>query len=164
MTPVFLLAYEFYILKPFKREVHTEIRIFGNDYWFETNGPRHTPSRNKEQLPYDGSDYTLLAEISCGSSRLSQTDFEMYIDAISFEFQADQYRLFSRNCRNYSKDLLAYLHPDGVRQCRQYLSDLVDNQDYKEKLLAAAALVAGVTVSWVLTTGGGEDSDEKDEL
>ena len=164
MTPIFLLAYEFYILKPFKKEIHTEIRAFGNDYWFETNGPKHIPSRNKEQLPYDNSDYTLLAEISCGSSHVSQNDFEMYIDAIAFEFQAEQYRLLSRNCRNYSKELLAYLHPDGVRQCRQYLSDLVDNQDYKEKLLAAAALVAGATVSWALTSGDSTKDDEKDEL
>ena len=54
MSPIFLLAYEFYVLKPLKREIHTEIRAFGNDYWFEINGPKQIKSRNKQFQPYDG--------------------------------------------------------------------------------------------------------------
>ena len=160
MSPVFLLAYEFWVLKPFKKEIHTEIRAFGNDYWFETDGPKSIPSRNKEFLPYDGSDYTLATELSCGSTMLTKYEFESYIDDIAFEFRAEKYLLVNRSCRNYSKDLLSYLHPTGDNACRKYLSDLADDQDFKEKMLAGAALLMGALLGFAISTGDKEDKDE----
>ena len=55
-SKVEVIAYEFSI-HGLKTEVHTEIRAFGYDYWFETNGAKKIKSRNKEKEPYDGCNY-----------------------------------------------------------------------------------------------------------
>ena len=60
MQQVTLLAYKFPILGGIKEEIHTEIRVFGKDYWFEDQGAKSIPSRNKEKRPYDGCNYTLV--------------------------------------------------------------------------------------------------------
>ena len=57
-STVHVIAYEFSI-HGLKTEVHTEIRAFGYDYWFEINGAKKIKSRNKEKEPYDGSKYTM---------------------------------------------------------------------------------------------------------
>ena len=64
-TPVELLAYEFpcrwtkgVLSIDFNHtEIHTEIRVFGRDYWFESAGAKDIESRNKKEEPYEGSDY-----------------------------------------------------------------------------------------------------------
>ena len=53
-----LVAYEF-PLGGIVPEIHTEIRAFGCDYWFEKNGARKITSRNKEKMPYSRSSYKL---------------------------------------------------------------------------------------------------------
>ena len=57
-STVHVIAYEFSI-HGLKTEVHTEIRAFGYDYWFEINGAKKIKSRNKQKQPYDGSNYTM---------------------------------------------------------------------------------------------------------
>ena len=165
MTPVFLLAYEFYVLKPLKREIHTEIRVFDKDFWFEINGPKYIPSQNKEEFPYDGSQYRLIDIIDCGVTSKQSQDLEKYVSDLSMEFQAEKYKLFSRNCRNYSKDLLSFLHPSDSTKCRSYLSALTDDQDFKEKLLFG---MAGVATSYTFYKLYDflfpTDEGEKDEL
>ena len=54
-----------------KKEVHTEIRAFGNDYWFERDGSNQIKSRNKEKQPYKGSNYKLKGIIGSFSIRIS---------------------------------------------------------------------------------------------
>lgn len=165
MTPVFLLAYEFYVLTPLKREIHTEVRAFDHDFWFEINGPKSIPKRNKEELPYDGSQYRLVDIISCGVTDKRSEDLEKYVSDLEIEFQAENYKLFSRNCRSYSKDLLSFLHPTESNKCRRYLSALTDDQDLKEKLLLGTA---GVATSYTLYTLYEllfpASQDEKEEL
>ena len=63
MQSVLVLAYEFPILGGLKYEIHTEIRVYGNDYWFEINGSKSIPARNKQKEPYDGCNYTLVKAI-----------------------------------------------------------------------------------------------------
>ena len=46
MQQVTLLAYKFSILG-IKDEIHTEVRVFEKDYWFEDQGAKSIPSRNK---------------------------------------------------------------------------------------------------------------------
>ena len=62
MSPVVLLSYDFWILG-IKREVHTEIRVFGKDYWFEQDGARKVKSRNKEKFPVADEKYVLTETI-----------------------------------------------------------------------------------------------------
>ena len=57
-STVHIIAYEFSI-HGLKTEVHTEIRAYGYDYWFEINGAKKIKSRNKEKQPYDGSKYRM---------------------------------------------------------------------------------------------------------
>ena len=58
MERVQLLAYSF-PLGGLKEEIHTEIRVFGRDYWFESLGAKHMKSRNKEHIPYENCNYKL---------------------------------------------------------------------------------------------------------
>ena len=53
-----VVAYEF-LLGGVISEIHTEIRAFGYDYWFEKDGARKIISRNKEKQPYSSSGYKL---------------------------------------------------------------------------------------------------------
>ena len=61
MERVQLIAYSF-PLDPIglKKEIHTEIRVFGQDYWFESLGAKCVKSRNKELIPYDNCKYTMV--------------------------------------------------------------------------------------------------------
>ena len=70
MSKVEVIAYEF-LIGGIKKEVHTEIRVFGNDYWFEKDGSNQILSRNKEKQPYKGSNYKLKGIIGSFSIRIS---------------------------------------------------------------------------------------------
>ena len=60
MENVKVLAYSFPLDPTGKlHEIHTEIRVFGRDYWFESLGAKSVKSRNKELVPYDDCKYKL---------------------------------------------------------------------------------------------------------
>ena len=71
MQTVIMLAYKFPIIPGVKYEIHTEVRVFGNDYWFEQNGAKSIPARNKEKKPYDGCNYTLVKAIGLINNKCS---------------------------------------------------------------------------------------------
>ena len=45
------------------------------------------------------------------------------------------YKLFTKNCRAYSKALLNNLNPSQSREAHQYLDSLIGNQNFKSNLL-----------------------------
>ena len=63
MERVTLVSYKFPMAFGLHEEIHTEIRVFGYDFWFENRGAKSIKSRNKEKAPYDGCNYTLVEEV-----------------------------------------------------------------------------------------------------
>ena len=56
MNEVIVIAYKFN-LAGVKNEIHTEVRVFGYDWWFEKDGLKQLRSLHKEKDPKWG--YTL---------------------------------------------------------------------------------------------------------
>ena len=63
MSEVVIISYLFKLIGN-KQEVHTEVRVFGFDWWFEKDGAMCVPSIAKERHPEYG--YTLERKISFG--------------------------------------------------------------------------------------------------
>ena len=55
---------------------------------------------------------------SAGYTAKSHNDFERYLSSIANDYQANNYQLFSRNCREYSQKLLNFLDPDNAREAK----------------------------------------------
>ena len=92
MESVSLVAYKFPIGPlGLKEEIHTEIRVFGCDFWFENRGAKSVKSRNKEKIPYDGCDYTLFKIIDCGVTTVSQQQFFLFLERIAKDHTSDDY-------------------------------------------------------------------------
>ena len=49
---------------------------------------------------------------SAGQTYKSEKEFRNFVEAIAPEYTAENYKLFSRNCREYSNRLIDYLQPD----------------------------------------------------
>ena len=136
MENVSLVAYKFPIGPlGLKEEIHTEIRVFGCDFWFENRGAKSVKSRNKEKIPYDGCDYTLFKIIDCGVTTVSQQQFFLFLERIAQDHTSEDYKLFTKNCRAYSKALLNNSNPSQSREAHQYLDSLIGNQNFKSNLL-----------------------------
>ena len=135
MESVTLISYKFPIALGLKEEIHTEIRVFGFDFWFENRGAKAIKSRNKEKIPYDGCNYTLAKTINCGVTTVSNQNFSLFLERIAEDHQSDDYKLFTKNCRAYSKALLNNLNPSHAHKAHEYLDSLIDDQNFKSNLL-----------------------------
>ena len=78
MAEVVILSYIF-DLAGFET-VHTEVRVFGFDWWFEKDGSRALPSTEKHKDPATG--YRLHRKIFAGFTRKSHNDFERFINSL----------------------------------------------------------------------------------
>lgn len=128
MEEVFVISYLFNIVGQHS-EIHTEIRAFGFDFWFEKDGAKAEPATAKERLPEWG--YTLDRIISAGYTTKSHNDFEKFLTSVSPDYTAAKYQLFSKNCREYSQKLLTELEPDNARDAKLFLAS--QNLDAKVK-------------------------------
>ena len=68
MEEVIVISYLFNIVGQ-HREIHTEVRAFGFDWWFEKDGAKAQPASSKENDPEWG--YTLQRKI--------RNDFFLYL-------------------------------------------------------------------------------------
>ena len=116
MAEVIIISYIF-DLAGFEA-VHTEVRVFGFDWWFEKDGSRAVPSIEKHHDPATG--YRLHRKIFAGFTRKTHNQFETFIH--SNQYSAEQYRLFENNCRSYSLKLLEFLDPDEKRDAVFFLN------------------------------------------
>jgi len=128
MEEVIVISYLFNIVGQ-HREIHTEVRAFGFDWWFEKDGAKAQPASSKENDPEWG--YTLQQKISAGYTSKSHNEFERYLSSIANDYRAQDYQLFSRNCREYSQKLLNFLDPDNAREAKIFLQG--QNLDAKIK-------------------------------
>ena len=119
MAEVVILSYVF-DLAGFET-IHTEVRVFGFDWWFEKDGPRAVPSLEKHHDASTG--YRLHRKIFAGFTRKTHNQFEAFIHSLlrDDQYSAEQYRLFENNCRSYSLKLLEFLDPDDKRDAVFFL-------------------------------------------
>merc|ERR1711892_1357852 len=119
MAEVVILSYVF-DLAGFET-IHTEVRVFGFDWWFEKDGPRAVPSLEKHNDASMG--YRLHRKIFAGFTRKTHNQFEAFIHSLlrDDQYSAEQYRLFENNCRSYSLKLLEFLDPDDKRDAVFFL-------------------------------------------
>lgn len=140
MEEVIVISYLFNIVGQ-HREIHTEVRAFGFDWWFEKDGAKALPASSKENDPAWG--YTLQRKISAGYTRKSHNEFERYLSSIAHSYRAEDYQLFSRNCREYSQKLLNFLDPDNAREAKIFLQ----GQNLDAKVKADLVNIVGGCVS-----------------
>ena len=148
MERVQLVAYSFPLDQMgWKDEIHTEIRVFDHDYWFENRRVKRVKSRNKENLPYDNCNFTMKKIISnftvlkqiwfyldCGTTTVTKYEFAEFIARINESHERDN------KCGSYL--LLNNLNPSQPREAQRYLDALIHDQNSESNWswgLAAAA-------------------------
>lgn len=114
-STVYVYGYLFDILG--KSEIHTEVRVFGNDYWFEKDGTKHAFETNEKP------GFTVDNCINAGRTSRSQAEFHQFLTQIELDHQSHQYLLFQNNCRTYSTKLIDFLFPNAwsAVPAKQYL-------------------------------------------
>ena len=75
--------------------------------------------------------------LGCGKTEVTQDKFESYLKRIRSGYNGQDYRLFTKNCRAYSKALLDNLDPDQPHKARRYLEGLIDDQVTKSNWIWA---------------------------
>ena len=90
--------------------------IFGPDFKVEKlsntdHGPIHI-------FGLDSQRFSRNQKSSAGYTSKSHNEFERYLSSIANDYRAQDYQLFSRNCREYSQKLLNFLDPDNAREAK----------------------------------------------
>ena len=90
-----------------------------------------------------------------------------FLRQIRRDYEAKDYDLFTRNCRNYTIELMDFLNPDAATEGRRYIRSLLSNQASKGTLLtglggllAVGAATAAVVVGLAALGGPGDDEDD----
>ena len=115
INTVYIYGYTFSIMG--KEEVHTEVRVFGSDYWFEKDGVQQKPETD------DKPGFTRNRTICAGSTSKTQREFNDFLLSIQNDFQPHHYKLFQNNCRTYSAKLVDFLFPGraAALEAKSYL-------------------------------------------
>merc|ERR1712035_264616 len=155
MERVQLVAYSFPLDQMgWKDEIHTEIRVFGHDYWFENRRVKRVKSRNKENLPYDNCNFTMKKIINCGTTAVTKYEFAEFIARINESHERDN------KCGSYL--LLNNLNPSQPREAQRYLNALIHDQNSESNWSWGLAAAATVGLLAVATLAGGTSNKERD--
>ena len=150
MSKLLLQIYEFELFGSLK-EYHAEVVVFDKSISYSDEGIDVSDTTNKDGLE----DYELRATFNLGYADMFEYEFQEYcFPKLEKKYKAENYGLYSRNCRFFALDVIKLLQPTKSEVGIQVLEDLnnmslVLGRFMKIRLFCVLTFLTSVTLSTV---------------